>query len=143
MTQATTDSTASDDKRETIVQGWLDENLSSDEATASAQSEGSHAATGSIKPPLEPDQPAAAEQAPAPAAQHDVVISTEQESGSSHAAAAIPFEAHQEVPEPDLAAVAAAHVPSVTVPEEAAAPNLQKDAGVHTVLQHSGEVQAV
>ena len=33
--QVATESTMSDDKRETIVQGWLDENLSSEEATGS------------------------------------------------------------------------------------------------------------
>ena len=33
--QVATESTGSDDKRETIVQGWLDENLSSEEATGS------------------------------------------------------------------------------------------------------------
>jgi hypothetical protein len=61
--------TASEDKRETIVQGWLDENLSSEEATGSgvgtgsAESLASDPAQASGELPPEGSLPAAAQPA--------------------------------------------------------------------------------
>ena len=68
------ESTASEDKRETIVQGWLDENLSSEEATGSGAGTGSAESLGSDPAPqgsgeMPPEGSAAAAQPASPTVQ--------------------------------------------------------------------------